>query len=339
VARETRGAHGVDYVRGLQLIRQADSGGVQIYPLHGHLATSLGAVDAHGNIIEQVEADAFGVLQHGALKQAHLYSGEYVDADTQLVYLRARWYDPRIGRFVSADPFEGRPQDPRSLNRYGYAHSDPVHGTDPSGEVTLGEVGTTLSNIGSLATRAYNAYDFVHSLVAPNLDDESESSSEKPTIWDSLMAVAIRALDPSTVGTVGFTALAAAVGGTEKHHVIPVYMCGAKNQTPLVPLVKPDHYRIHTLLDASTYAIDVLGKAIHFSLSRRKVPSTKPFMKYVARTSAGRGAILGMLTTFYASNGHLHQGYGVTIQQALGTYGPVFVASRVNTSWSANCKQ
>jgi RHS repeat-associated protein len=136
VARETRGAHGVDYVRGLQLIRQADSGGVQIYPLHGHLATSLGAVDAHGNIIEQVEADAFGVLQQGALKQTHLYSGEYVDADTQLVYLRARWYDPRIGRFVSADPFEGRPQDPRSLNRYVYAHNDPVHGTDPSGKFT-----------------------------------------------------------------------------------------------------------------------------------------------------------------------------------------------------------
>jgi RHS repeat-associated protein len=153
VARETRGAHGVDYVRGLQLIRQADSGGVQIYPLHGHLATSLGAVDAHGNIIEQVEADAFGVLQHGALKQAHLYSGEYVDADTQLVYLRARWYDPRIGRFVSADPFEGRQQDPRSLNRYAYAHSDPVHNLDPSGLFSSKEITKTTEILTASAGR------------------------------------------------------------------------------------------------------------------------------------------------------------------------------------------
>jgi RHS repeat-associated protein len=266
-------------------------------------------------------------------------SFEYWDQDAQLLYLRARWYDPRIGRFISGDPFEGKQSDPRSLNRYVYGHSDPVRNIDPTGAFSLGEMSTTMGNVVGMASRAYNAYDFVHSLVAPDFDDESEQSSEKPTIWDSLMAVAVRALDPSSVGTVGFTALASAVGGTERHHTIPVYMCGAKSQTPLVPIAKLDHYRIHGLLDATSYAINVLGKAIQFSLNRRKAPSAKPFMKYVARTAPGRGAILGMLTSFYASNGYLNHGSGVTIQQALSAHGPLFVASRANTSWSANCRQ
>ena len=61
-----------------------------------------------------------------------------------MLYLRARGYDPQIGRFVSADPFEGRQGDPRSLNRYLYASSDPVQKTDPSGEMSLGELGTAM---------------------------------------------------------------------------------------------------------------------------------------------------------------------------------------------------
>ena len=69
----------------------------------------------------------------GGWQQSHLFAGEYWDQDAQLLYLRARWYDPRIGRFISGDPFEGKQRDPRSLNRYSYAMSDPVHRSDPSG--------------------------------------------------------------------------------------------------------------------------------------------------------------------------------------------------------------
>lgn len=130
----------VSYLRGLGLIRQSTSTDASanapevIYPLAGHLGTSLGAVDANGQVVEQTGSDAFGNLTQGSgLKQSHLYTGEYWDEDSQLVYLRARWYDPVVGRFVSGDPFEGRQQDPRSLNRYAYAHNDPVHGADPSG--------------------------------------------------------------------------------------------------------------------------------------------------------------------------------------------------------------
>jgi RHS repeat-associated protein len=74
-----------------------------------------------------------GEMENAAPKAKHSFAGEYQDADSQLVYLRARWYGAGVGRFLSGDPFEGRQIDPRSLNRYGYVHGNPVYHTDPSG--------------------------------------------------------------------------------------------------------------------------------------------------------------------------------------------------------------
>jgi RHS repeat-associated protein len=133
VAQETKGEEATSYLHGVQTVRQT-KGAEDIFPLPGHLNTSLGAVDASGVGAEQTNADAFGNLEQvTGLKQAHLYTGEYWDQDSQLVYLRARWYEPRLGAFVAADPLEGRVRDPRTLNRYGYVHGDPLHYTDPSG--------------------------------------------------------------------------------------------------------------------------------------------------------------------------------------------------------------
>jgi hypothetical protein len=49
------------------------------------------------------------------------------------VYLRARWYAPGQGRFVSEDPFAGWAELPYSLHAYQYAYSNPVRFTDPTG--------------------------------------------------------------------------------------------------------------------------------------------------------------------------------------------------------------
>jgi RHS repeat-associated protein len=160
IALETRGAESIAYVRGLQLIRQTQVNGSvaqDLFPLHGHLGTSTGAVDADGNLVEQVDADAFGNFdQTASLRLAHLYAGEYWDQDAQLLYLRARWYDPRIGRFISADPIEGKQKDPRSLNRYAYANGDPVHYTDPTGQfgIVASPMLSTTINLGTRATGA-----------------------------------------------------------------------------------------------------------------------------------------------------------------------------------------
>ena len=47
--------------------------------------------------------------------------------------LRARYYDPLIGRFISADTIVQAPSDPQTLNRYAYTRNNPLRYTDPTG--------------------------------------------------------------------------------------------------------------------------------------------------------------------------------------------------------------
>jgi RHS repeat-associated protein len=61
------------------------------------------------------------------------YRGEQYDPDLGLYYLRARYYNPATGRFMSRDPEDGKPVDPRTLHKYLYAAGDPVNAMDPRG--------------------------------------------------------------------------------------------------------------------------------------------------------------------------------------------------------------
>jgi len=63
-----------------------------------------------------------------------LYRGEQYDSDLGLYYLRARYYNPNTGRFMSRDPLDGNAIDPKTLHKYLYAGGDPVDKIDPRGE-------------------------------------------------------------------------------------------------------------------------------------------------------------------------------------------------------------
>jgi len=64
------------------------------------------------------------------------YAGEYRDEPTGYVYLRARYYDPKIARFQSRDTLFGNPERPLSLNRYSYVENNPVNAVDPTGHAS-----------------------------------------------------------------------------------------------------------------------------------------------------------------------------------------------------------
>lgn len=74
-------------------------------------------------------------------------SGEQYDPDLGLYYLRARYYNPATGRFMSRDPEDGKPIDPKTLHRYLYAGGDPVNAKDPSGRADEEEEGGFISGV------------------------------------------------------------------------------------------------------------------------------------------------------------------------------------------------
>ena len=68
----------------------------------------------------------------GSSDQPFRFTGEPTDP-TGLSYLRARYYDPTLGRFLARDTWAGNPQECQTLNRYAYALNDPTTRVDPSG--------------------------------------------------------------------------------------------------------------------------------------------------------------------------------------------------------------
>ncbi len=61
------------------------------------------------------------------------FTGEAWDAGVELLYLRARYYQPEVGRFITKDPWGGTVWQPGTLKRYVYAANNSVNLVDPSG--------------------------------------------------------------------------------------------------------------------------------------------------------------------------------------------------------------
>jgi RHS repeat-associated protein len=122
------------YVWGLGLAYMVESGAALVYHTDG-----LGSVRAVTNssvgVVQTYDFDEFGVpiMAQGGSAQPFGFTGEQRDGENNLVYLRARFYDPQLGRFIQRDLRFGQVSVPSSLNRYVYSLSNPVNRVDPSG--------------------------------------------------------------------------------------------------------------------------------------------------------------------------------------------------------------
>ena len=104
-----------------------------IYNAHGDV-TAL--TDESGNIVNSYTYDAWGNIlsQTETVDNPRNYAGEYYDDELNMYYLRARYYDPAIGRFTSYDVEEGNIAEPLDMNRYVYCRNNPVKFVDPTGK-------------------------------------------------------------------------------------------------------------------------------------------------------------------------------------------------------------
>jgi RHS repeat-associated protein len=119
-----------DYLNGPGIdnkLRQTTSGTAS-YFVTDYLGTTLGLTDASGNLAASIGYDSFGNSAGSSLTR-YGYTGREFDADAGLMYYRARWYDPQVGRFISEDPiqFEG------GSNWYEYVENNPLQFGDPTG--------------------------------------------------------------------------------------------------------------------------------------------------------------------------------------------------------------
>jgi RHS repeat-associated protein len=121
----------VDYLNGQDVdekLRQTSAATGPLYFLQDQHNSTIALVNSGGGISESAQYEAFGEST-GYDSTRYGYTGRERDADTGLMYYRARWYDPSQGRFLSEDPigFLG------GTNFYAYVDNNPLTNTDPSG--------------------------------------------------------------------------------------------------------------------------------------------------------------------------------------------------------------
>ncbi|MDV3349818.1 RHS repeat-associated core domain-containing protein [Leptothoe sp. LEGE 181152] len=104
------------------------------------------------------------------------YTGRERDDATGLIYYRARYYDPAVGRFISEDPLGF---DAGDANLYRYVFNSPTNYTDPSGEATL----VTLAAVGGVkAIKAVGGAAIA--LGAVNLNNQLQSEETREALED-----------------------------------------------------------------------------------------------------------------------------------------------------------
>jgi RHS repeat-associated protein len=103
------------------------------------LGSNIVLTDDDQNVLARYEYDVFGAIraETGTSDNTRKFTGKEFDADSNLYYYAARYYDPYIGRFTQRDPAGD------GVNWYAYTYNNPLKYTDPNGkEPVKDEVGT-----------------------------------------------------------------------------------------------------------------------------------------------------------------------------------------------------
>ena len=174
--RVTRSASGVatsyvydDHSQLARVVKEGNSQRSQLYGLDGQvlwdntsdqgqlyyhqdaLGSTAAVTKPDGSVAATMFYDAFGAPRSPiTIPGSFWFAGEQYDQDTSLIYLRARYYDPTTGRFLTADPAEPDYRNTQSLNPYAYAMNDPLRFVDPTGNLSLADIGAAVQRVGAL---------------------------------------------------------------------------------------------------------------------------------------------------------------------------------------------
>ena len=126
--------------------------------------------DESGKVTKTYEYDSFGNEVNPDRKDDNpfRYCGEYYDKETEEIYLRARYYQPAVGRFLTRDTYTGEEDEPESLHLYTYCENDGVNAVDPSGHDAM------------FLYYAKGAGDFGH----VGLFLQEQKNNKKRKVWD-----------------------------------------------------------------------------------------------------------------------------------------------------------
>jgi RHS repeat-associated protein len=175
------------------------SGSNTYYYHQDHLGSSSIITSLTSTKIEDIHYLPFGSSQTdtGNISVNHKYTSQEFDAETGFYYYNARYYNPILGRFISADSIVPDPFNPQSLNRYSYVLNNPVNYNDPTGHdsfTTYDDSGTcvvyydffdneshitgyTFIDANTIIEVGFPAYDFIPDIIQPPTTNSADQET------------------------------------------------------------------------------------------------------------------------------------------------------------------
>ena len=135
----------------------------QTYYYHADGLGSISSLsDPSGSIVQTYSYDSFGnMTATGSISQPYTYTAREYDGETGMYFYRARFYDPKAGRFKTKDPIGFAGGD---VNLYAYVANNPINWTDPLGlckcDGGIWDIGAGNSSL-SLGAGGYGSWGFV----------------------------------------------------------------------------------------------------------------------------------------------------------------------------------
>ncbi len=115
--------------------------GILYFMLKDHLGSTSIQTDSIGNVVGDQRYYPFGETRilTGSMYTNRLFTGQREMTGSGIYYYGARFYSPKLGRFLSADTIVPSYADPQALNRYSYVLNNPLRYTDPTGHKPCGD--------------------------------------------------------------------------------------------------------------------------------------------------------------------------------------------------------
>ena len=154
--QETTGSNTTSYIygpNGLPIEEILPSGSAYYYSSDA-LGSTRALTNSSGTTVDTDEFDPQGNLTSstGSTQDNLLFQGQYLDSESGLYYLRARYYDPTTGQFMTVDP------DLASTNQpYAFTNGDPVNATDASGQMLILNPGEAVGNVADYAIASHDS--------------------------------------------------------------------------------------------------------------------------------------------------------------------------------------
>ncbi|MDI7208910.1 RHS repeat-associated core domain-containing protein, partial [Leptospira santarosai] len=122
------------YLNGVRIAAMNEAGALAYY-LTDQVDSVSHVLDDEGNTLSQIQYQPYGetFVQRGDLNFSPKYNSQELDRESGFYFYNARYYDPGIARFTSADTLIPDEHNSQGWNRFAYVYNNPIGAKDPTG--------------------------------------------------------------------------------------------------------------------------------------------------------------------------------------------------------------